>query len=88
MSVLPAVVLLRSAGMTKESMALPDFLAVGFLVAVGFLTVDFCAGADLALAEGDFLLEVLASADLVPADFLAGLTSASLGEDLDLALVF
>lgn len=65
MSVLPAVVLLRSVGIVKESMALPDFLVVGFL-----------AGVDLALVDGDFLLEVLV---------LVCLMSANLGEFFVLA---
>ena len=59
-------------------MTLPDFSVVGFL-----------AGVDLALVDGDFLLEVLVLVDLDPAVFLAGLTSANLGEVLvSLVLLF
>lgn len=62
----------------KESIALPDFLVVGFLV-----------GVDLALVDDDFLPEVLVLADLDPVVFLAGLTSVNLGEVLaPLVLLF
>ena len=56
-------------------MALPDFLVFG-------LVAGFLFGADLALAEGVFLPDVLVLTDLDSEGFLVGLTSANLGEVL------
>ncbi len=81
--------------MVKESMALGDFLEVCFTF-VGFSEDEFLLGAVLALegagllvdlAGVDFLLDALMLVDLVCEEFLFGLTSASLGEDLDLEFV-
>ena len=95
-SVLPVVVLLRSVGIVKESITLPDFLE-DLSLADGVLDlVD--ADLSVGLVAVDFLLEALALVDLVSEELLLGLTSANLGEvfaalvfglvDVDLAVVF